>query len=94
MQFLEPEQSLADIATFITFLHQEYDTFYAGNTVVVYGSGYGGTMAVWARKKFPHLIDGAWSSSGLYQVSLNSFSKMTLAARFWDIFLKRLLQCV
>lgn len=79
---MEPEQALADLATFVTFLHQEYDTEYLNNDVTVFGSGFGGTMAVWARKKFPHLIDGAWSSSGLFQVSLNSFSKCSNLVTF------------
>lgn len=75
LRFMEPEQALADLATFVTFLHREYDTEYLNNDVIVFGSGFGGTMAVWARKKFPHLIAGAWSSSGLFQVSLDSYSK-------------------
>lgn len=64
---------LADIATFITFLHQEYQTE-TRNDVILYGRGYGGTVAVWARKKLPHLVDGAWSSSGIFEISLASLS--------------------
>lgn len=46
---------------------------YGGN-VIVYGSGYGGTLATWARKKFPHLINAAWSSSGIYELVVASLS--------------------
>lgn len=50
------EQSLADIAAFIHYLrlfNQEYTP-----KIILWGSGYGGTMATWARKKYPHLVDG------------------------------------
>lgn len=33
--------------------------------VVTFGSRIGGTIAVLARKRFPHVIQGTWSSSGL-----------------------------
>lgn len=69
---------LADISTFIAYLHQVYqDGNY--NDVVLFGSGYGGTMAVWARKKLPHLVKGAWSSSGVFQINLASLSKFSNA---------------
>lgn len=35
--------------------------------VVAFGSRIGGAVAILARKKFPHIIDCAWSSSGLFR---------------------------
>lgn len=46
---------MADIATLINVLRR--DNPYT-NRVILWGSGYGGTLAVMARQKYPHLIDG------------------------------------
>lgn len=51
------EQSLADIATFIRYIRTDPNVDY-NSKVILWGSGYGGTIATWARKKYPHLIDG------------------------------------
>jgi len=72
LQFLTPEQILADLAQFITAIQLLHDVY--GSNVIVYGSGYGGTLATWARKKFPHLIHGAWSSSGIFELVVASIS--------------------
>lgn len=34
--------------------------------VILWGSGYGAMLAVLARQKMPHLIDGVWASSGAF----------------------------
>lgn len=75
---------LGDIATFITYLHQQFPTD-DRNDVILYGKGYGGTIAVWARKKLPHLIDGAWSSSGVFQIALASLSKFLKVFSYHDV---------
>lgn len=75
---------LGDIATFIAYLRQEFATE-TRNDVILYGRGYGGTIAVWARKKLPHLVDGAWSSSGVFEIGLASLSEFLKAFRFYDV---------
>lgn len=71
LQFLTPEQSLEDLATFVATLHQRSED---NAQVILWGSGYGATLATWARKKYPHLIDAAWSSSGLYDMEVATLS--------------------
>lgn len=72
LEFLSVEQILADVADFARFVRQ-----YIGNgryaPVVLWGSGFGGVLSVWARSRYPHLIDAAWSSSGHVQPELASF---------------------
>lgn len=72
LEFLSVEQILADVADFARFVRQ-----YIGNgryaPIVLWGSGFGGVLSVWARSRYPHLIDGAWSSSGHVQPELASF---------------------
>lgn len=60
MEYLTVEQSIADIATFIRFIRTAPDVDYS-TKVILWGSGYGGTMATYARKKYPHLVDGVIS---------------------------------
>lgn len=57
MEFLTVEQSLADIATFIRFIRSQREVGVLPK-VILFGSGYGGTIATWTRKKYPHLVDG------------------------------------
>lgn len=62
LQFLTVHQALADIARFIDFIRT--NTPGAANArVVLWGSGYAGSLAIWARQKYPNLVDGAWGSS-------------------------------
>lgn len=39
--------------------------------VIVAGTAYGGNLAVWFRQKYPHLVDGIWSSSGALKAKLD-----------------------
>jgi len=72
LEFLSVEQILADIAEFSRFVRQ-----YVGSgqfaPVILWGSGFGGVLSVWARSRYPHLINAAWSSSGHVQPQLASF---------------------
>lgn len=62
LRFLTIHQMIADIAQFITFVRANY--YGASNSrVILWGRGVGGAMAVWARQKYPNLIDGVWASS-------------------------------
>lgn len=76
LQFLTVEQTLADIANFIGAIKQAHNGF--RSNVVVWGSRYGATLAAWARKRYPHLIDGALSSSGLFNLEAFSFTQYDL----------------
>lgn len=62
LRFLTIHQQLADLAQFISFIRANY--FGAENSrVILWGRGYGGSLAVWARQKYPNLVDGVWASS-------------------------------
>jgi serine protease 16 len=59
LQWLTIHQTVADIGRFAGFMRQRYDDA----PVILFGRGYGGSLAVWARQKYPSSIDGAWGSS-------------------------------
>lgn len=62
LSLLTIHQALADLAQFIEFVKSNY--YGAQNSrVILWGRNYGGSLAVWARQKYPNLIDGAWASS-------------------------------
>lgn len=76
MEFLTIEQTLSDIAVFIN----EIRTAHQGRNsrVILWGSGYGASVAAFARKRYPHFIDAVWSSSGTYEVEAFTFSQLDL----------------
>lgn len=62
LRFLTVHQALGDLAQFISFIKANY--YGAANSrVILWGRGYGGSLAVWARQKYPNLVDGVWASS-------------------------------
>lgn len=73
LEFLTAEQMLHDIAELITTIRRRHAAFYS--PIILWGSGYGATVAAWARKKFPHLVDGVWASSGIFYIEPFSYSK-------------------
>lgn len=69
LRWLTIHQTLADIAQFITFIKSNY--YGAENVrVILFGRLYGGALAVWARQKYPTLVDAAWASSAPIDATL------------------------
>lgn len=63
LAYLSSEQALADLANFVTAMKIQYklsDT----QKWIAFGGSYPGSLAAWAREKYPNLIYGAISSSG------------------------------
>lgn len=56
------EQALADLAHFVGEMKKEPGK--ENSKVIVIGASYSATMAAWFRQKYPHLVAGAWASSG------------------------------
>lgn len=65
MKWLTIEQTLGDIAEFVSYLRIKHFGFYRGN-VILWGSGFGASLAAWARMINPNSIDSVWASSGLF----------------------------
>uniref|UniRef100_A0A336MYZ1 CSON007083 protein n=1 Tax=Culicoides sonorensis TaxID=179676 RepID=A0A336MYZ1_CULSO len=73
LEYLTVEQALADIAEFIQFIKDNYEGT-ANSKVILYGERYGSALAVWARQKYPHLVDGVWASSAYLSPVVNHLS--------------------
>lgn len=65
MKYFSIDHILADIPYLVNKVKEELNS--TSSKVITFGSRIGGAVAVLARKKFPHVVDGAWSSSGLFQ---------------------------
>lgn len=62
LRFLNVDQALADLAHFIVRKKSENPDL-KDSGVIMIGGSYSATMVSWFRKKYPHLANGAWSSS-------------------------------
>lgn len=61
LRYLSVDQSLADLASFIETMKKEKGL--EESKVIVFGGSYAGSVAAWARLKYPHLVQGALASS-------------------------------
>lgn len=59
LRWLTVHQAVADIGRFANFMRQRYNDA----PLILFGRDYGGNLAVWARQKYPNVIDGAFASS-------------------------------
>ncbi|KAK6024191.1 hypothetical protein OSTOST_10003 [Ostertagia ostertagi] len=65
LRFLNSRQALEDIATFIEKMNEKHKL--KDPKWIVFGGSYAGSLALWARQKYPKLIAGAVGSSALLQ---------------------------
>ncbi|XP_030372070.1 putative serine protease F56F10.1 [Scaptodrosophila lebanonensis] len=61
--YLSSEQALADLANFVAAMKSKYNLADTQKWIA-FGGSYPGSLAAWAREKYPHLIYGSISSSG------------------------------
>lgn len=62
MKYLNIDQALADLAHFITFVKETIPEV-RNSGVIMVGGSYSATMVTWFLQKYPHLVNGVWSSS-------------------------------
>lgn len=76
LQFLTVEQIIVDISILI---ETTKDHLKSGNgSVILWGSGFGASLATWTKQTYPELVTGVWSSSGIYERSVISSGKLLL----------------
>lgn len=62
LKYLSIDQSLADLAFFITSIRTNVPELSNGKFILV-GASYAGTMVTWFRLKNPYLLTGSWATS-------------------------------
>lgn len=70
LRFLTTEQILADTAHLIEHIKQE-DERLTDAKVILVGTMFAGNLATWFRVKYPHHVDGVWSSSSYVEARMN-----------------------
>ncbi|ENN72329.1 hypothetical protein YQE_10964, partial [Dendroctonus ponderosae] len=63
LEYLTSEQALTDLALFVASMNEEYKLS-SDIKWIAFGGSYPGSLAAWARLKYPHLISGSVSTSG------------------------------
>lgn len=79
LQYLNVDQSLADLAYFIKTKKKEKNL--EKSPVIVFGGSYAGNMAAWARLKYPHLIQGALASSAPVRAKADFYEYYEIVAK-------------
>jgi len=70
LNWLTSKQALADLSRFVVAMKADHQL--TGNWIALGGS-YPGSLAAWARLKYPHLISGAVSTSGPLRAKANFY---------------------
>jgi lysosomal Pro-X carboxypeptidase len=65
------EQTVADLAYFIEFIQNLYSNTQNAR-VILFGKSTGAAIAVWARQKYPFLVDGVLASSASLLSAVNN----------------------
>ncbi|KAH8318461.1 hypothetical protein KR067_002148 [Drosophila pandora] len=81
MAYLSSEQALADLANFVSAMKVKFNLA-ESQKWVAFGGSYPGSLAAWAREKYPHLIYGSISSSGplLAEVDFKEYFEVVKAS--------------
>ncbi|XP_065079525.1 putative serine protease K12H4.7 [Ochlerotatus camptorhynchus] len=70
LRYLTVEQAMVDLAEWVH--HLRHNVVRDDNArVILLGWGYSGAIATWMRQRYPHLVDGAWISSGQVEARFN-----------------------
>lgn len=84
MRWLTPDQALADAAHFLEYIKaRENFPDTADSPVVLIGGHYSGSLAVWMRQRYPHLVDIVWASSAPLVSHINHMEYKQLAAQVY-----------
>jgi len=67
--FLSSEQALADAANFISNMTETHALH--GRKWIVFGGSYSGSLAIWMKLKYPHLVFGVVSASAPLNATVN-----------------------
>lgn len=81
LAYLSSEQALEDLASFVVAMKAKFNLA-DGQKWIAFGGSYPGSLAAWAREKYPHLIYGSISSSGplLAEVDFKEYFEVVKAS--------------
>lgn len=71
LKYLSVDQALADVANFINAANSKFDL--SNSKWIIFGGGFGGSLAAWFRQKYPELTVGAVASSAPMSFEVDGF---------------------
>lgn len=80
LKYLNVEEVLLDVASFLDQL-KEAGVLRSDQKVVLFGAGFGGTVAAWARMQYPDIVHGVVASSANLEPRYNVASTSPRRAR-------------
>ena len=72
LKYLNSEQALEDIVSFIQFITTSR-SLTSANKWISFGCSYSGALSAWLRLRYPHLVYGAISGSSALRFKLDFF---------------------
>jgi hypothetical protein len=81
LQYLTSEQALADFANFIQW-YKSQNPKLADVSWIAFGGSYAGSLSVWLKQKYPHVVKGAIASSApvLAKIDFSDYQKVVTKA--------------
>lgn len=84
LRFLDIDQALADLAHFIVQIKQTTPEL-VNSGVILVGGSYAATMVTWFIQKYPHLANGAWSSSAPLEAKVDFYEYKEVVSEALEI---------
>ncbi|KAE8742815.1 hypothetical protein FOCC_FOCC011553 [Frankliniella occidentalis] len=90
LAYLSVEQVLQDVASFI----EQLDLHNTHRQVVLFGAGFGGAVATWARMRFPDLVSGVVASGATLEARYDTFSYFPVVSDTIDWYHRKDMDCL
>lgn len=84
LRYLNIDQALADLAVFIVEMKETIPEV-RNSGVVLVGASYSATMVTWFMQKYPHLANGAWSSSAPLEAKVDFVEYKEVVSEAFEI---------
>jgi len=84
LRYLSADQALADLAIFISWLIQEYNT--ESSPVITFGGSYSGALTAWFRLKYPQITIASVASSAPVNAVLDFYQYLQVVDQSLDYF--------
>lgn len=84
LRFLNVDQALADLAHFIVEIKETIPEV-RNSGVILVGGSYSATMVTWFMQKYPHLANGAWSSSAPLEAKVDFVEYKEIVSEAFEI---------
>ncbi|KAK3923008.1 Putative serine protease K12H4.7 [Frankliniella fusca] len=90
LDYLSVEQILLDVSSFL----EQLDLHGTHRKVVLFGAGFGGAIATWARQRFPTMVSGVVASGATLQALYDTYSYFPVVSDAIDWYHRKDMDCL